>query len=54
MNDARTSGFFGIWLLLFVVIEYAGTALASWSWWWVLMPVVPVLAHILTRLGLMN
>ncbi len=45
---------YGFWLLVFLVIKVGGTALASWSWWWVLLPIVPVLVLILTRVGLMN
>lgn len=47
-------GIYGIWLLIFVTIKVGGTALAQWSWWWLLLPIVPDLALILTKLGLMN
>lgn len=42
----------GLWLLLFVTIKVLGTAFVSWSWWWVLLPVVPDIWLILTKLGL--
>lgn len=35
----------------FVAIKLAGTVLAAWSWWWLLMPEVPLLADALGRLG---
>ena len=45
-----------IWGLIFwafVIIKVAGTALASWSWWWILLPVVPVLSLVLQKVGLL-
>ncbi len=44
---------FGLWLLMFIVIKVGGTALVQWSWWWLLLPIVPDLVLILRRLGLM-
>lgn len=43
----------GIWLLVFIIIKVGGTALADWSWLWVLLPIVPVLVTILQKLGVM-
>lgn len=43
--------FTGVWLLMFVLIKVAGTALADWSWWWLLLPIVPDLAFVFTKLG---
>jgi hypothetical protein len=36
----------------FVAIKLAGTTLAAWSWWWLLMPLVPLLGAIVQRVGL--
>ena len=48
-----TSSLIGLWLLMFIVIKVGGTALSTWSWWWVLLPIVPDLVLILRRLGFM-
>ena len=36
----------------FIAIKVAGSSLALWSWWWILVPVVPVLGLIVERAGL--
>jgi hypothetical protein len=36
----------------FIAIKLAGTSLAAWSWWWLLMPVVPIMGMIVPKLGL--
>lgn len=41
----------GVWFVLFVAIKLGGTAFASWSWWWVLLPIVPCIVFILGALG---
>ena len=44
-----------LWTLvfwLFVVIKMMGTALASWSWWWLFLPIVPVLSLVVKHFGL--
>lgn len=38
-------------LVMFVFIKVAGTSLADWSWWWVLLPIVPDLAFVFSKLG---
>ena len=43
--------FTGPLLLMFVLIKVAGTSLADWSWWWVLLPIVPDLAFVFGKLG---
>ncbi len=55
MSDSRASSgsLFGIWLLLFVIIKLGGTSLATWSWWWLLLPVVPVFVLLFQKLGLL-
>lgn len=32
---------YGLLFWVFVVIKFFGTALATWSWWWLLVPVIP-------------
>lgn len=44
-----------IWGLVFwsfITIKIAGTSLAAWSWWWVLLPIVPMLSLVVKALGL--
>ena len=39
--------FSAVWALTFwsfIAIKVGGASLASWSWWWVLLPQVPVFA----------
>ncbi len=44
--------FSGFWIVLFFALKF-DTALVGWSWWWVLMPIVPDLAWILRRFQLL-
>lgn len=55
MSEKTTSGgsILGLWLLMFLVIKAGGTALADWSWWWVLLPVIPDLVLIFRTVGWM-
>lgn len=55
MNQSSNCGgtVWGGWLLMFVVIKVGGTAFAHWSWWWLLLPIVPDLVVILRHFGLM-
>ena len=56
MSDNNSTGCsfgFGLWLLMFIIIKVGGTSLASWSWWWVLLPIVPDLVLILKKAGLL-
>lgn len=48
-----SGGFFSLWLIAFIVIKVGGTALATWSWWWVLFPIIPDLVLIFKKLGWM-
>ena len=44
-----------IWSLSFwgyIAVKVAGTSLVAWSWWWLLMPVMPILGLAVQRLGL--
>lgn len=37
---------------LFVAVKVGGVSLATWSWWWILLPLVPVLGIVVQRFGL--
>ncbi len=37
----------------FLVIKFGGTGLAAWSAWWVLLPIVPLLALALQKAGVL-
>jgi hypothetical protein len=37
----------GLIFATFVAGKVAGTYIAMWSWWWLLMPVVPVIAAVI-------
>lgn len=54
MSESRTStiSFGGLWLVAFLVLKLGGTKLAFWSWWWILLPIVPVVVVICQRFGL--
>lgn len=44
-----------LWCLVFwsfIVTKAVGHVLAAWSWWWVLLPLVPWLGFAVERLGL--
>jgi hypothetical protein len=43
---------FGLWWCIFVAIKLAGHSLAAWSWWWTILPIVPLLGLIVQRFGL--
>jgi len=36
----------------FIAIKVAGTSFAAWSWWWILLPIVPMLSLVVKALGL--
>lgn len=36
----------------FIAVKVAGTSFAMWSWWWLLLPPVPVVSLITGKLGL--
>jgi len=52
-NSTSSGSLFGLWLLAFLIIKLGGTALATWSWWWVLLPIVPVLVVFFKAVGLL-
>lgn len=41
-----------LWFALFIAIKLAGSSLATWSWWWLLMPIVPILGLVVKHFGL--
>lgn len=45
------SWFPGLLFALFIAVKAGGTSLAAWSWWWLLMPIVPDIAFVLTKMG---
>jgi hypothetical protein len=53
MSDSKSTGVSlgGLWLLMFIIIKVGGTSLASWSWWWLLLPIVPDVVFILHKMG---
>lgn len=46
------SAFWGLTFWAFVVIKVAGHTFAAWSWWWVLLPVVPCIGALVHHFGL--
>lgn len=50
----RTTSITFPWLIIFLVMKLGGTIVAAWSWWWVLCPIVPVLAVVLQHFGLLS
>lgn len=36
----------------FLIVKIAGTIYAAWSWWWILLPIVPVVGQLVARYGL--
>lgn len=55
MSDSKstTISFGSLWLIAFLVLKLGGSALATWSWWWLLLPIVPVLVVLFQRMGLL-
>jgi hypothetical protein len=54
MSESRTISInFFPWLVIFLIVKLGGTALANWSWLWVLLPVVPVCVMFLQKAGLL-
>lgn len=48
-ENGRTSFIVALWFPLFIAMKIVGPC-AAWSWWWLLMPIVPVLGEIIKRL----
>lgn len=36
----------------FITIKFVGTSFVAWSWWWALLPIVPLLSLVVQRMGL--
>jgi len=36
----------------FITVKFFGSAFAAWSWWWVLLTIVPWLALVTRHFGL--
>lgn len=51
-NREVTVSFGGLWFVLFIAIKLAGTSLAAWSWWWIFLPIIPILALVVQKMGL--
>lgn len=51
-KTSETSIVGGIIFWSFIIVKAWGTVFAAWSWWWVLLPLVPWLFYILHRTGL--
>lgn len=54
-SDIASRMFQFLWLLCtltFVAIKLAGTSLAAWSWWWILVPPVPLIGAAAAHFGL--
>jgi fatty acid desaturase len=51
-SRSHSVNFGGLFFALFIAIKLAGTSLAAWSWWWLLLPIVPVLALLVQKVGL--
>jgi hypothetical protein len=42
MSESRSSSGVGLLTVMFVVLKATGHYyIATWSWWWVLLPIVP-------------
>jgi hypothetical protein len=46
--------FYCVTFWAFIVIKAFGAALAAWSWWWLLLPIVPDLWLVLSKAGLLS
>lgn len=47
--------FQSIWIVsfwTFIAVKLAGVSFADWSWWWVLMPQIPIVSLVTRGLGL--
>lgn len=42
----------GLCLIFFIVVKLIGHVFATWSWWWVLLPIVPCIGLLVEWLGL--
>lgn len=42
----------GLAFWTFIAIKLVGVSLVGWSWWWLLLPEVPLIGIIVQRMGL--
>lgn len=50
-NTSSTSYVVFPWLWAFVILKLAKVAtFAAWSWWWLLLPIVPVVVEFFTAI----
>jgi hypothetical protein len=52
--NGRAIGATFYWIIFstFVAVKVGGVSLAAWSWWWILLPMVPVIGIFVQRSGL--
>ncbi len=48
MFDKLLSAVYGLAFPVFIAAKLVGPC-AAWTWWWLLMPIVPVLGEIIRR-----
>ncbi len=41
-GERHTIRIVGFWEILFICLKLAGTGVSAWSWWWILLPAIPV------------
>lgn len=51
-NNKTTLGLGGLFFWGFIVIKVAGHIFNAWSWWWVLLPLIPFLGEAVRHFGL--
>lgn len=44
--------FWSLSFWFFVTVKVVGTSLAGWSWWWLLLSIVPDLSLVVKHFGL--
>jgi hypothetical protein len=50
--NVRYSIFGGLFFWGFIVVKAVGHIFAAWSWWWVLLPIVPWIGTAVAHFGL--
>ena len=50
--DKLVTAFWCLVFWSFIAIKVAGTSLAAWSWWWMLLPVIPIFGLFVKHFGL--
>lgn len=49
MSETKTYTF--PWFVVFVVGKFVYPPLFAWSWWWVFLPIIPVLVEAFNYIG---